>query len=113
MKIDPANASPEQLMKYQEAQGQLGMAIGRLLSISENYPNLKTNTSFQELRNQWEQTENRINTARVRYNEAVGIYNTTIKTFPNNMLAGTFGFTEKSYFKSDPGASKAPKAKFD
>lgn len=113
MKIDPANATPEQLVKYQEAQGQLGMAIGRLLSVTENYPNLKANSAFQDLRVQLEGTENRINTSRNRYNEAVRDYNSFIKAIPQNFFAGSFGFTEKPYFESDKSSYTAPKVKFD
>jgi LemA protein len=113
MKIDPTNATPEQLVKYQEAQGQLGMAIGRLLSVTENYPNLKANSAFQDLRVQLEGTENRINTSRNRYNEAVRDYNAFIKAIPQNFFAGSFGFTEKPYFESDKSSYTAPKVKFD
>jgi LemA protein len=112
MTIDPSKATPEQLMQYQEAQGQFGQAIGRLLSISENYPNLKANSAFQDLRIQLEGTENRINTERNRYNEMVGDYNSYIKSIPQSFFAGSFGFTEKPYFQSDKEAAKAPKVQF-
>ncbi len=112
MNIDPSKATPEQLIKWQESQGQLGAALGRLISISEQYPNLKANESFKELRDQVEGTENRINTERNRFNEAVADYNILIKSVPQNIYAGWFGFTQKNGFAADKAAATAPKIDF-
>lgn len=113
MTIDPSKASPEQLQKYQDAQGSLSQALGRLIMVSENYPNLKANQSFQELRDQLEGTENRINTERNRFNEIVGTYNTTVKSLPQSIYAGWLGFDAREFFKSEAGSDKAPKVNFD
>ena len=102
----------ENIQKYQAAQGQLTSALSKLMAITENYPNLKADQGFSDLRAELSGTENRIAQARRQFNEAVQEYNTTIKTFPNNMLAGSFGFEKKGYFKSDAGAEKAPSVKF-
>lgn len=112
MTIDPSNATPEQMMQWQQAQGQLGAALGRLISISENYPNLQSNQGFRELRDQLEGTENRINTERNRFNESVADYNTLIKSIPQNIYAGWFGFTARNPFQADPAAASAPKVDF-
>jgi LemA protein len=112
MTIDPSKSTPEQLAKWQESQGQLGAALGKLISISENYPNLKANESFKELRDQVEGTENRINTERNRFNEAVADYNVLIKSIPQNIYAGWFGFTSKQGFAADKAAATAPKVDF-
>lgn len=113
MTIDPSKATPEQMQKYQEAQGGLSQALGRLMMVTENYPNLKANQSFQELRDQLEGTENRINTERNKFNELAGVYNTTIRQIPESIYAGWFGFTPRDYFKSEKGAETAPKVNFD
>ncbi|MBI5085097.1 MAG: LemA family protein, partial [Acidobacteria bacterium] len=98
--------------KIQANQG-LDSAIGRLLMVAENYPNLKSNENFMRLQDELAGTENRIAVERRKYNEAVQKYNTTIKLFPNNMLAGMLGFQQNDeYFKTDPGARTAPKVKF-
>ncbi len=102
----------ENIQKYQAAQGQLTSALSKLMAITENYPNLKADQGFSDLRAELSGTENRIAQARRQFNEAVQEYNTTIKTFPNNMLAGSFGFEKKGYFKSDAGSEKAPSVKF-
>lgn len=102
----------ENIQKYQAAQGQLTSALSKLMAITENYPNLKADQGFSDLRAELSGTENRIAQARRQFNEAVQEYNTTIKTFPNNMMAGTFGFEKKGYFKSDAGSEKAPTVKF-
>jgi len=112
MSIDPSKSTPEQMMKWQEAQGQLGAALGRLISISENYPTLQANQSFRELQAQLEGTENRINTERGRYNEAVADYNVMIKSIPQNIYAGWFGFTARQGFEADKAAANAPKVDF-
>ena len=113
MTIDPSKATPEQMMKYQEAQGQLGMALGRLMQITENYPTLQANQSFRELRDQLEGTENRINVERNKYNDMAGDYNAFIRQIPQNIFAGWFGFTAKTYFEADKSAATAPKVDFD
>lgn len=102
----------ENIQKYQEAQGQLGLALSKLLSITENYPDLKANESFADLRAEIAGTENRIAQARRKFNESVQDYNTYIRKFPNNMTAGMFGFEKKGYFKADAGSEKAPVVKF-
>jgi len=102
----------ENIQKYQAAQGQLTSALSKLMAITENYPNLKADQGFSDLRAELSGTENRIAVARRDFNAAVQTYNTTIQTFPNNMMAGTFGFEKKGYFKSDAGSEKAPTVKF-
>ena len=110
--IDPATATPEQLAAYQAAQGELSQALGRLLAVAENYPDLKANQNFRDLQAQLEGTENRITIARQMFNETAKSYNKTIRRFPNNILAGIFGFDKKPYFEAEEGASKAPKVEF-
>ena len=110
--IDPATATPEQLAAYQAAQGELSQALGRLLAVAENYPELKANQNFRDLQAQLEGTENRITIARHMFNETAKAYNKTIRRFPNNILAGIFGFEKKPYFEAEEGASKAPKVEF-
>ncbi|PGH38661.1 MAG: LemA family protein [Candidatus Nephrothrix sp. EaCA] len=112
VKVDPSNITPEQLEKFQQAQAGVGSALGRLLAISENYPDLKANQNFLELQSQLEGTENRINVARNRFNETVGNYNIKIKRFPGSVIAAILGFKEKTYFKAEAGAEKAPQLKF-
>jgi LemA protein len=112
MTIDPANLTPENIAKFQEAQGQLSGALSRLLVSMEKYPELKATENFSSLQTQLEGTENRIKTARNDYNAAVQEYNTSVKRFPNNLLAGMFGFSEKGYFAADAGAEKAPSVDF-
>jgi LemA protein len=106
MKIDPSNITPEQLAKFQAAQNQAGGAISRLLAVAENYPQLKTTEAFQGLMNELSGTENRIAFSRKTFNEAVQDYNLSIKTFPQNIVAGFFGFHEKAFFQADPGTNK-------
>lgn len=110
--VDPTNLTPEKLAEYQEAQGAVTSALGKLLAITENYPELRANENFSELQAQLEGTENRITEARRRYNEAVQDYNVLIRKFPNNLFAGMFGFSKKEGFKADAGASAAPKVEF-
>ena len=112
MTIDPSNCTPEQLAEYQKAQGELGQALGRLIAIQENYPDLKANENFMDLQKQLEGTENRINEARNKFNAAVTDYNKSIRSFPNNLLAGIFGFQTMDKFAADEGAEKAPSVKF-
>ncbi len=104
---------PESLAKYQAAQGQLQSAFGRLMAVAEAYPDIKTTKSFQDFQTQIEGTENRINIARQDYNKSVNGYNLQVKTFPNNLFAGVFHFTEKPYYKADAGSDKAPDIQFD
>lgn len=112
IKVDVENLTPDALAKYQKAQGELGAALGKLLAITENYPDLKANQNFLELQSQLEGTENRITVERQKYNEAARIYNTTIRQFPKNIIAGMFGFEKKPYFEAQEGANVAPKVEF-
>jgi LemA protein len=110
--VDPSKTSPEDLAKFQAAQGQLSQALGRLMVVSEQYPELKANQNFLELQAQLEGTENRITVARKDFNDAVQGYNVNIRTFPNNLFAGMFGFAVKGSFAAEAGADKAPTVKF-
>ena len=96
------------LAAYQRAQGQLQGSFSRLMAVAEAYPNLKTTQSFQDFQAQIEGTENRINTARRDFNDAVNSYNLRVKRFPGNIFSGIFGFHEKPYYKADPGSDKNP-----
>lgn len=96
-----------------EASNQLESAIGRLLVVVENYPELRSNANVTALMDELAGTENRISTERDRYNEAVSQYNATIRKFPKNILAGMFGFEQRSYFEATEGAEKAPQVKFN
>jgi LemA protein len=104
--------TPEKLQEFQQAQGELASALGRLIAISENYPDLKASEQFKELQAQLEGTENRINVARTNFNNEAKKYNTTIRTFPRNMFAGMLGFTQRAYFEAEAGANQAPKVEF-
>ena len=110
--IDPQNLSPEAIAKYQRAQGELGAALGKLMMIQENYPDLKANQNFLELRSQLEGTENRISVERNKFNEAAKVYNTLIRQFPKNIFAALFGFSQKPYFEAQKGSEVAPKVQF-
>ena len=110
--IDPSNATPEQLAAYQNAQGELSQALGRLLAVAENYPELKANENFKQLMDQLEGTENRITFARNEFNNQAKEYNTYIRRFPANIVASMFGFQYKPYFQAEEGAEKAPKVEF-
>ena len=112
MNIDPSNCTPEQLKQYQEAQGELGAALGRLIAIQENYPELKANENFRDLQVQLEGTENRINEARNKFNEKVTDYNKRRRVFPTNLIAGLFNFEDMPKFEADASAQNAPKVKF-
>ena len=112
MTIDADNLTPEKLQAYQKAQGEIGSALGRLLAITENYPNLKANENFKELQAQLEGTENRISVERRNFNEVAREYNTSIRTFPKNIIAGMCGFNKRPYFEAEEGANKAPEVKF-
>ena len=112
MTVDADNLTPEKLQEYQKAQGEIGAALGRLLAITENYPELKANENFKELQAQLEGTENRISVERRNFNEVARSYNTAIRTFPKSLLAGMFGFEKRPYFEAEEGANKAPEVKF-
>ena len=112
MTVDADNLTPEKLQEYQKAQGEIGAALGRLLAITENYPDLKANQNFMELQAQLEGTENRISVERRNFNEVAREYNTSIRTFPKNILAGMCGFEKRPYFEAEEGANKAPEVKF-
>lgn len=114
IKVDENMLSDEVAMKrFQETQSSLGGALQRLMAVSENYPNLKSNSAFQDLRVQLEGAENRIATERMRYNEVVKNYNTTIRIFPNSLIAGFAGASPKVPFAADANATTAPSVKFD
>jgi len=110
--IDPTKATPEQLMAFQNAQGELSQALGRLLALSESYPGLKANQNFLELQAQLEGTENRITVARNAFNEAAKNFNTMVRRFPGNIIASHYGFEKRPYFEAEAGAEKAPKVEF-
>ena len=110
--VDPSNLTPEKLKEFQAAQGEITSALGRLIAISENYPDLKANQNFQELQAQLEGTENRITESRKIYNAAVKDYNVVIRKFPSNIFASIFGFEKKNGFEAEAGASKAPTVDF-
>ena len=110
--VDAENLTPEKLQEFQKAQGEVGSALGRLLAITEAYPDLKANENFLELQAQLEGTENRISVERRNFNDAARQYNTSRRSFPNNLLAGMFGFEERPYFASNEGAEQAPAVQF-
>lgn len=110
--IDPATATPEQVTAYMEAQQGVGSALGRLIAVSESYPELKANENFRDLQAQLEGTENRIKVERDRYNEAVKTFNVQIRRFPTNILASMFGFEKRSMFEAQEGAEVAPVVEF-
>ena len=110
--VDPANATPEQIEQFQQAQAGLSSALSRLLATFERYPDLKANENFRELINELERTENRINVERNRY-KALRVYNPEIRKFPTNLAAGILGFTTKPYFEADEGSEAAPEVNFD
>lgn len=110
--IDPDKLTPENIEKYQAAQGQISQALGRLMVLTENYPELKATDQFRDLSAQLEGTENRITVARKDFNESVQVYNTKVRSFPTNLTAGMFGFGPKAGFKADAGAQNAPKVEF-
>lgn len=112
VKIDQSNCTPQQLAAYQKAQGDVTTALGKLLAITENYPDLKANQNFLELQSQLEGTENRINVARKDFNDTAKKYNTSLRRFPRNIIASMFGFEKRNYFEAEAGAEKAPKVEF-
>ncbi len=112
VKIDPTNMTPAQMQQFQEAQGNLGSALGRLLVSVERYPELKANEQFLKLQDQLEGTENRIKVERDRYNAVVKDWNQYIRAVPNNFIAGIFGFGPEPYFESEESAAEAPTVEF-
>ncbi len=110
--IDPTKLNAENIEKYQAAQGQITQALGKLMVLTENYPELKATQQFSDLSAQLEGTENRITVARKDFNESVQAYNVKVRSFPNNLTAGLFGFSPKAAFKADAGAQNAPKVEF-
>ena len=112
LKVDAENLAPEKLAACQKAQSGVSSALGRLLAVAENYPDLKANQNFLELQSQLEGTENRITVARKDFNDTAKSYNQAIRQFPKNILAGMFGFEKKSYFEAEAGSEKAPKVEF-
>lgn len=110
--IDPNKLNAENMEKYQAAQGQITQALGKLMVLTENYPELKATQQFSDLSAQLEGTENRITVARKDFNESVQLYNTKVRSFPNNLTAGMFGFSPKTPFKAEAGAQNAPKVEF-
>lgn len=113
VKLDADNLTPEKMKAFQEAQGQLSQALGKLMVVVEKYPDLKASENFRSLQVQLEGTENRINEARQKYNDAVQTYNKDVRTFPNVIFAGMFGFEKMEKFEAATGAEKAPELNFD
>lgn len=113
IKVDASKLSPEQIQKFQASQGELSQALGRLMVVAEQYPQLKATENFRDLQSQLEGTENRITVERQKFNEVVKDYNTYIRKFPQVLYSGIFGFTQKGYFEATVGAEKAPEVKFE
>lgn len=112
MSINADELTPEKMLEYQKAQGEVGAALSRLLAITEAYPELKANENFKELQAQLEGTENRISVERKNFNEVARSYNTSIRTFPKAIIAGVCGFDKRPYFEAEEGANKAPEVQF-
>jgi len=112
LKVDADDLSPEKIREFQQRQGELSQALGRLLMITENYPELKANQNFLSLQDQLEGTENRITVARKNFNDAVQQYNTKLRVFPNNIFGGMLGFERKGMFEADAAAQQAPTVEF-
>jgi len=110
--VNADDLTPEKLQQFQQAQGELSQALGRLIAVSEAYPDLKANENFMDLQKQLEGTENRINESRNTFNTAVQNYNVKIRKFPNSLLAGIFGFNKMAKFEADAAAQSAPEVKF-
>lgn len=110
--VDPSKLSTENIARFQQSQGELSSALGRLMVVVEKYPELKANQSFLQLQSQLEGTENRIAVERQKFNETAKIYNTYLRSFPNNIFSGMYGFEKKGYFEASSGAEKAPEVKF-
>ncbi|AVM58719.1 LemA family protein [Bacteroides heparinolyticus] len=112
IKVDVNDLTEEKLAEFQKAQGAVTSALGKLLAITENYPDLKANQNFLELQAQLEGTENRINVARTNFNNTAKEFNTAIRRFPKSILARLFGFKKRAYFEAAEGAEQAPKVEF-
>lgn len=112
IQVDPDKLTPENIKKFQGAQGELSQALGRLMVVSEQYPQLRATQNFSELQSQIEGTENRIKVERDNFNDAVTSYNVYIKKFPQILYSGLFGFDKKGFFEADAAAQKAPEVKF-
>lgn len=112
IKLDAAQMTADQIQAFNDAQGQLSMALGRLMAVSEAYPDLKANQNFLELQAQLEGTENRITVARNTFNEQAKAYNVLVRRFPKSIIAQMFGFEKKPYFEAETGAEKAPTVEF-
>ena len=110
--LSPEDLSSEKIAEYQKAQSAVTSALGRLIAVSENYPELKANQNFLELQAQLEGTENRITVARKEFNNATQAYNVQVRKFPANLVAMIFGFDQKPYFEADAAAATAPKVEF-
>lgn len=110
--VDASDLTPEKVAEFQAAQSELSTALGRLLVSVERYPDLKANQNFLDLQTQLEGTENRIAVERMKFNDTVREYNTYVKTFPRNMLAGMYGFEERGYFDASPEAEQVPQVQF-
>jgi LemA protein len=111
--IDPSNLTAEKLKEFQDAQTGLSQSLGRLLMVSENYPQLRASENFRELQAQLEGTENRIKVERDRFNDVVTQYNKKVRRFPSSLFAGLFGFSQKAQFEAEAGAQRAPEVNFD
>jgi LemA protein len=111
--INPENLDEASMKQFQEAQNNVSSTLGRLMVVVEQYPDLKTNGAFTELRAEISETENMIKKVRTDYNEVSGTFNTRVQKFPGNIWAGIFGFKKMPYFESDPGTDKAPKVDFE
>jgi len=112
VQINADNLTPDKIAQFQQAQGQVSSSLSRLLAVVENYPDLKATQNFRDLQAQLEGTENRIKVSRNDFNGAVQTFNSTVRSFPNNIFAGMFGFSAKGYFTAEPGSEKAPEVKF-
>lgn len=112
MEVSADDLTEDKIQSFQKAQGEVSTALGRLLMVAENYPDLKANQNFMALQEQLEGTENRIQVARQTFNATAKSYNTMIRRFPKNVLAGMFGFEKKAYFEAEEGAEKAPAVQF-
>ncbi|MFN5920242.1 MAG: LemA family protein, partial [Bacteroidota bacterium] len=113
IKVDADKLNPEQLNKFQATQGELSQALGRLMVVAEQYPQLKATENFRDLQQQLEGTENRITVERQKFNDIVMDYNSYIRAFPQVIYAGIFGFDKKGYFEAEKGAEKAPEVSFE
>lgn len=110
--VDPTKLDANTLTQFQKTQDELGSSLGRLMVVVEKYPDLKANQNFLQLQAQLEGTENRINVERRNFNESVQLFNSSLRSFPTNILAGMFGFSQKPYFAAQAGAENAPKVEF-